>query len=61
VSGRLELQIPAAIVPVELTGQGALDIAGTGILAFDEIAAVRVHDPHEPGQIESCARMERFA
>jgi hypothetical protein len=47
VSGSLDLKIPASFVPVEFTGEGTLDVARTGIVAFNEIAVVRVHDAHE--------------
>lgn len=55
------LEIAAARVRVELAGEGAFDVARAGVVAFDEIAVVGVHDAHEIGEVGGRARVEALA
>ena len=58
---RLDLEVTTAFVLVELACQSALDVARAGIMAFDEIAVIGIHDPDEAGQARSRQRMQRAA
>ena len=54
----LDLQVATTFVAIKFAGQGSLDIARPCVVPFDQIAVVRVHDPHEIREIRGGARME---
>ena len=39
-------------------GQGALDVAGPGVVTFDQVRVVAVHDPDHVGQLDRTVGME---
>ena len=45
-----QLKIPARFIHVEVVVEGALDILGPRIVAFDQVRVIAVHDPHEIGE-----------
>jgi len=53
-----KLKIAPPLALFELSREGAFDITRPGIMAFDEIAVVCVHDAHELRQIRGGAGMK---
>ena len=53
-----ELEISPLPVRGDVVGQGALDIAGRGVVPFDQVGIVAVHKPHQFGQAGSGAGMQ---
>jgi hypothetical protein len=58
---RLDLQVAAVAILVELPGKGTLDVTRPCVMSFDEVAVIAVHDAYERGQIAGRARMKRRA
>ncbi len=61
MGGGLDLQVAPRLVVVEIAVDGARDIARPGVMAFDQVAVVGVHDPHEASEIGGSLRIERVA
>lgn len=61
VRGRLELQIAAVLVSIEVSDQRPFDVARARIVAFDQVAVVGVHDAHEIGEVGCGTRVQAFA
>ena len=56
-----DLQVAALLALVELAGKRALDVPWSGVVAFNQIAVVGVHDPHELGEVCRRARVKAAA
>jgi hypothetical protein len=54
----LGLEVPAALIPIELASQCPLDIARTRIVPFNQVAVMGVHHPNELSQTRPGAWME---
>ena len=54
----LDLQVATTFVAIKFAGQSSLDVAWPRVMPFDQVAVVRVHDPHEVREIRGRARME---
>jgi hypothetical protein len=55
------LEIASFHVRIEIPRQRALDIVWPGVVAFDQVAVVGVHQPHEIGEICRRAGMQRVS
>jgi hypothetical protein len=60
VSSGFELKIATLLILVKFTGKRPFDVAWTGVVAFDQIAVVGVHDAYSIGQIRGCEGMQKF-
>src|SRR6266851_798541 len=56
---RLSLQIATLFVLVELASERTRNVDRPRVMAFDEVAVIRVHDPHEIGEVRGGTRIER--
>lgn len=50
VRPRFQLQVAPILDRVELVGECVFDLARRGVVAFDAVGVVAVHDPHQVGQ-----------
>ena len=47
-----------SLILIELPGQRPFDVSRSGIVPFDKIAVIRVHDAHRRGEVRGCCRMQ---
>jgi hypothetical protein len=58
--GGFELKIPPLFIGIKLSGECTFYISRSGIVTFDEIAVVGIHDAHERRKIGGGAGMKRL-
>jgi hypothetical protein len=58
---RLNLEVPASLVGIEVVSECPFNIPGPRVVSFDEVRVVAVHDPHEFRQAGGGSRVQTGA